>query len=892
MRRVWLAVGGGAVATVAALALALPAGAVAAGVSQATCHLAAPYQHVIYVQFDNTHLFRDNPNVPSDLAQIPNLKNFLTSKGALLNNDHTILISHTAGGIISALTGLYPDRNGITESNTQIQYVTPQTNAFPSAFSYWTDPLSTTDSAFNLITAPHKNTPAPWVPYTRAGCDVGAFSIADMELENTKTTTAGDIYKVFGANSPQVTFANWSNNVFFNNNKDPDGDGDGPKDGNLAVADFEGIAVHCAQADSGASAGICSTQNGGQPDVLPTEQGGYGGFNGLFGGVYVNQITSHPGHFTPATADDDGKATTPGGPKININDVAPGVKDVYDYKFPDCQYCAGGPLGAPTSMPIGDSTGNSGFPGFDPTAAQTLGYVASMQEAGIPVTFAYIADAHDNHKREFAFGPGQKGYVAQLAAENQAFGAFLERLAHDGITKANTLFVFTVDEGDHFAGGTPINTGCDGVNVPCEYQSGTKGLHTIGEQDMQIGDALQKEFADTTPFNIRFDDAPAFQVNAPAGATSPPGPHDPSVRQLERDVGRLTVGNQRTGQTDQVTQHIADQSDLSILHMINADPLRTPSFVLFGNPDYFYETFSCTGGSAGCPVVDPGFAWNHGDDNPEIAQTWVGYVGPTIQNLGETGFVWTDHTDVRPTMLMALGLSDHYHQDGNAITQVLDPSSLPANIQAHLASYEDLAGTLKQLNAPFGQFGHDSEIVSTTAVESSSPGDAVDKGFDQQLEVCGSERAALVAQIQPILQNAEFAGGTIDDSQAQSLVNEAYNLIGSMHALSQMVVPPDFTVCSTSSPAVRAHGGAGATAAAALLHLALHVSAASRSVTVRSTAVGLRATVAISRGHDVLAYGSGSLRHLTLRVRTALHGRYLLSVEARGLRALELTIHV
>ena len=28
-------------------------------------------KHVIYVQFDNTHLIRDNANVPSDLEQMP-----------------------------------------------------------------------------------------------------------------------------------------------------------------------------------------------------------------------------------------------------------------------------------------------------------------------------------------------------------------------------------------------------------------------------------------------------------------------------------------------------------------------------------------------------------------------------------------------------------------------------------------------------------------------------------------------------------------------------------------------------------------------------------------------------------------------------------------------------
>src|SRR5689334_14206139 len=38
-------------------------------------------QHVIYIQFDNTHFARDNPNVPSDLEQIPALLNFMEQNG-------------------------------------------------------------------------------------------------------------------------------------------------------------------------------------------------------------------------------------------------------------------------------------------------------------------------------------------------------------------------------------------------------------------------------------------------------------------------------------------------------------------------------------------------------------------------------------------------------------------------------------------------------------------------------------------------------------------------------------------------------------------------------------------------------------------------------------------
>ncbi len=93
----------------------------AAAAAAGSCQLgtkAGQVKHVIYLQFDNTHYNRDNPNVASDLEQMPNLLNFLKGNGTLLTNDHTILISHTAGGILSSLTGLYPDRNGQTVSNS------------------------------------------------------------------------------------------------------------------------------------------------------------------------------------------------------------------------------------------------------------------------------------------------------------------------------------------------------------------------------------------------------------------------------------------------------------------------------------------------------------------------------------------------------------------------------------------------------------------------------------------------------------------------------------------------------------------------------------------------------------------------------------------------------
>src|ERR1700719_597793 len=105
----------------------------------AACRLAPGLRHVIEIQFDNVHLRRDNPNVPSDLEQMPNLLQFLENQGVLLTNHHTPLISHTAEDIITTLTGSYGDRHGQPVANSYGYFRANGTVGFSSSFAYWTD---------------------------------------------------------------------------------------------------------------------------------------------------------------------------------------------------------------------------------------------------------------------------------------------------------------------------------------------------------------------------------------------------------------------------------------------------------------------------------------------------------------------------------------------------------------------------------------------------------------------------------------------------------------------------------------------------------------------------------------------------------------------------------
>src|SRR5947207_7155185 len=256
------------IATGFAAAKVRPEGSSSARSTAATgCQLNSPnaqIKHVVYLQFDNTHLLRDNPNVPSDLEQMPHLLNFIRGNGTFLTNDHTALISHTATGILTSLTGVYPDRMGQPVSNSY-RYFSGSGSRTGVSFAYWTAPLfdpaglaGQTDFTPTMINENGKVAPAPWVPYTRAGCDFGAVATANTILENTGI----DIPTVFGTGSPEAA------EVTANPAQ--------------AFADFVGIGVHCAQGSA-----VCQAANHGRPDLLPDEPSGYAGFNGLFGAKYV-----------------------------------------------------------------------------------------------------------------------------------------------------------------------------------------------------------------------------------------------------------------------------------------------------------------------------------------------------------------------------------------------------------------------------------------------------------------------------------------------------------------------------------------------------------------------------------------------------------------------------
>jgi hypothetical protein len=699
-----------------ALSALLAAGTAPA--NAAGCHLGAPgheLKHIVYIQFDNVHLRRDNPNVPSDLEQMPNLLHFMEQEGTLLTNHHTPLISHTSVDILTSLTGVYGEKMGMPIGNT-ILYFTGSSSNHTSAFAYWTDNLGTfpplpPTPVPQMVDQRGKVHPAPWVPFTRAGCDVGAFSTANIEFENTTT----DIDNVFGPMS----------NEHNENLMNPD----------MAVADFEGIAIHCAKGSP-----LCGGSAHAADDKLPDEPqpdgigtGGYTGFKALFGNKYVAPALNHSSSIV--------------------------IKDLDGVAISD------GPGG----------TGNPGFPGFDPTPSQTLGYLAAMMEAGVPVVYGYIEDAHDNHQTPLpadqALGPGEAIYQSQLKDFDAAFGTFFARLATDGITKDNTLFVITSDENDHFAGSVAQATpaGCDGAHTLCTYPVGAKG-----EVQANLNRLFQGEFGDSTHFNIDFDDAPGIWINGNPSQT------DPVTRKLEREAAGLQGFDPITGGTNQIMKALADHAEQKLLHMVTSDANRTPNFILFANPDYFFLTF----GSAPCTAIPSCFtqsrdhAWNHGDFQEEITHTWLGVVGPGVREKGRFGEVFTDHTDIRPTILSLAHLKDDYVHDGRVVFEVLKEDALPDSLRGHSETLERLAEAYKQINAPLGKLGRKTLTgISTRALMGD---DTTYAALEDKIADLTSRRNKIAGEMIEILEGAAFDGRDVDQGEAKHLIEQAEELLESV----------------------------------------------------------------------------------------------------------------
>ena len=493
---------------------------------------------MIEVFFDNVHFFRDNPNVESDIEQIPALENFIESNGTLLSNNHTPLIAHTATTSITDYTGLYGDRQGMGISNDYEVYNASHNDVNPNRLVRIPAPTPSIQGTAGNETLPNQpysptvpatqtqvngqeaQDPAPWVPFTRGRAATRLACRRPTWSSRTSSPTSPTSTARAPPSRPRSTPT--------------------PALQDQETADYVGLTVHCAPGSAFCSTakavkyGQSTPSSTATADPLPTEPGGYTGFQQLGGHKYLQpQVTSIIAADTGASStanltDGDGNQVTdsagnlidlfgnemdgdyvsgPGLPRIRRHHrrPVPGL-----HRRPAGRRCAGH-----LRVHLGHARGED-LPGQLVPGAGT----------GSPPSSCTTAGAQDG----YGLGPGDPCYTYNASQYNAAFTSFFNRLSSEGINTSNTTFLFSADEGDHFNGANvgraiaPTCTGTAGTtSYSCTYPAGS-----IGEVDTSLHGLLADEKGDTTGFYVEPQGAAIYPTGSPSTST---------VRQLERDTG-------------------------------------------------------------------------------------------------------------------------------------------------------------------------------------------------------------------------------------------------------------------------------------------------------------------------------------------------------------------
>jgi len=120
--------------------------------------------HVLIVGLDNYHW--------SDIQRaMPNLYGFIQKGAWTANTHHPSLPTRTAPGFASIASGQYPDRHGAILNSFQAPAGTPR-----AGFAYW-------ENLAKLQPPPFLSAP-PWIPFNKAGYDVGAVGFQGLVMEN------------------------------------------------------------------------------------------------------------------------------------------------------------------------------------------------------------------------------------------------------------------------------------------------------------------------------------------------------------------------------------------------------------------------------------------------------------------------------------------------------------------------------------------------------------------------------------------------------------------------------------------------------------------------------------------------------------------------------------
>jgi hypothetical protein len=159
-------------------------------------------------------------------------------------------------------------------------------------------------------------------------------------------------------------------------------------------------------------------------------------------------------------------------------------------------------------------------------------------------------------------------------------------------------------------------------------------------------------------------------------------------------------------------------------------------------------------------------------------------VGPGVKRLGGTSRVWSDHTDIQPTVLTLAGLADSYEPDGRVLTEFIEDHDLPHGLREHQDALTELGFVYKEINAPFGQLSFDVLAASTRALSSGTMSD--DSNYvavSNRIASLTSQRDALAAQMRSALNAAAFGDHGPSLAEIESLRDQGNTLLMQAHQL-------------------------------------------------------------------------------------------------------------
>jgi hypothetical protein len=147
---------------------------------------------------------------------------------------------------------------------------------------------------------------------------------------------------------------------------------------------------------------------------------------------------------------------------------------------------------------------------------------------------------------------------------------------------------------------------------------------------------------------------------------------------------------------------------------------------------------------------------------------------------GVDAATWTDHTNLRPTILALLGLKDDYAHDGRVLIETLSDSATPAALSRSKDALA-LSQLYEQLNAPFARFATDTLAASTRGIESTD--DSTYDSTEAAIADLTATRNQLVGTIDSALNGAAFENKTIPHGQAKKWIAQGNALLTQADAL-------------------------------------------------------------------------------------------------------------